>query len=234
MATVQAPVQTTAQQRILLQDVSWQTYEVLLQEFNGRPIRLTYDRGSLEIMTLGHGHENYAELLALFIIVLTGELRIPRHSGGSTTFRSRARQRGLEPDKCYWIANEPLMRGKKDFDIAVDPPPDLAVEVDMTPSSLDRLAIYAALGVKEVWRFDGETISVHQLGSGGKYAVQERSGVFPHLPMGELLRFLHDSDAEDETSLEWSLRAWVREHVLPAHQATQSEGGPRKRRRPRK
>jgi Uma2 family endonuclease len=224
--TVQAP----AEQRIVLPNVSWRTYETLLEEFDGRPIRLTYDRGSLEIMTLGHAHENYAELLALFVVVLTGELRLPRHSGGSTTFRAQAQERGLEPDKCYWIDSEPHMRGKKEFDIAFDPPPDLAIEVEITRSSLNRLAIYAALGVKEVWRFDGDTVQFHHQEPGGEYVVQQHSRAFPQLPSDELLRFLSESDAQDETSLEWSFRAWVREHVLPAHEAP----APRKRRRPRK
>jgi Uma2 family endonuclease len=231
MATVQA----TQEQRILLPDISWQTYETLLKELDARPIRLTYDRGSLEIMTLGHGHENYAELFALFVLVLTEELGLPRHSGGSTTFKSEARQRGLEPDKCYWIENEALMRGKKEFEIETDPPPDLAIEIDITHSSLNRLTIYASLGVKEVWRFDGETIGVYRLGPGGKYAAQQRSPTFPHLPMPELLRFLRESDEQNETQLGRSFRAWVREHVAPAHQAARQErAAARKRRRPKK
>src|SRR5262249_38734570 len=119
--------------------------------------------------------------------------------------------------------------------VAADPPPDLAIEVDLTHNSLNRLAIYAALGVKEVWRFDGETLRFHHLGPAGEYAVQERSHAFPHLAREELLRFLSESDSQDETRLGRSFRAWVREHVLPAHEAARSEGEPpRKRRRPRK
>jgi Uma2 family endonuclease len=231
MATVVA----TGEQRLLLHDIGWQTYETLLKEFDERPIRMTYDRGSLEIMTLSHGHENYAELLGLFIIVLTGELRIPRHSGGSTTFRRETLQRGLEPDKCYWIQNELAMRGKKDFDIETDPPPDLAIEVEISRSALNRLAIFAALGVAEVWRFDADVLEVHCLETGPKYAKCDHSPTFPHLPIRELAEFLRASDAQDETSLEFSFRAWVREHVLPAHQASQAASKPRtSRRRPKK
>jgi Uma2 family endonuclease len=202
--------------------VSWQTYETLLEEFEGRPIRLTYDQGRLEIMTLSHGHENYAELLGLFMIVLTGELRLARHSGGSTTFKREALRRGLEPDKCYWIQNEARMRGKKDFDIEADPPPDLAIEVDISRSSLDRLSIYASLGVGEVWRFDGDLLKVYRLKAGQKYAETDHSATFPHLPLTELVRFLRASDTQEETALEWSFRDWVRKHVLPAHQASQA------------
>jgi Uma2 family endonuclease len=216
-----ATVAVTGEQRLLLHDIGWRTYETLLKEFDERPIRLTYDRGSLEIMTLSYGHENYAELLSLFIIVLTEELRVPRHSGGSTTFKREALQRGLEPDRCYWIQNELRMRGKKDFDIETDPPPDLAIEVEISRGALNRMAIYAALGVAEVWRFDGDVLKVHRLEAGQKYAKSDHSPTFPHLPIRELAEFLRASDAQDETSLELSFRAWVRQHVLPAHQASQ-------------
>ncbi len=126
-----------AEQRILLHDVSWQTYEALLREFDCRPIRLTYDRGALEIRTLSHGHEHSAHLLGRLVEALTVELNVPIHSGGSTTFHQEAKQRGLEPDECYWVQNEPRMRGRKEFDFDADPPPDLAIEVDISRSSLN-------------------------------------------------------------------------------------------------
>jgi Uma2 family endonuclease len=234
MATVQMMVAPPVE-RILLPDVSWETYETLLREFDGRPIRLTYDRGALEIMTLSHGHENYAELLNLFILVLTGELRLPRHSGGSTTFKQEAKRRGLEPDKCYWIKNEPAMRGKKNFDIDTDPPPDLAIEVDITRSSIDRLAIYADLGVKEVWRFDGEALRIYRLEASGSYETCEHSPTFPEVPLAGVLSFLQQSNSQDETSLEYALRDWAREQVLPARQRRKTKrSSAEKRRRPKK
>jgi Uma2 family endonuclease len=228
MATVQLP----AEQRILLHNVSWQTYEALLNDLEGPGaggVRLTYDQGSLEIMTTSHGHENYAELIARFVEALTEELDVPIHSGGSTTFKRKAKKRGLEPDKCYWIQNEPLMRGKKEFDIDTDPPPDLAIEVAITSSSLNRMAIYAALGVPEVWRFDGEVLRIYQLGADGEYEPCDRSPTFPYLPPAEVVRFLRLSDTQDETSLVRAFRAWVREHILPAHEG--AEPSPRSRHR---
>jgi Uma2 family endonuclease len=218
MATAELPTE----QPILLHDVSWQTYENLLKDFDGRPIRITFDRGELEIMTLSHGPENYATLIGRFIETLTEELDIPIHSGGSTTLKRAVKKRGLEPDECYWIQHEPLMRGKKDFDITTDPPPDLAVEVDIMHSSLDRLAIYAALGILEIWRFDGKSLQVYRLGARGKYEPVERSAAFPCLPPEEVLRFLQDSDTQDETTLVRSFRRWVREEILPLRQGTGS------------
>lgn len=211
MATVAVP----SEQRVLLHDVSWQTYETLLKEFDERPIRLTYDEGELEIMTISHSHENYGALIGRLIETLTEELNIPIHSGGSTTLKREIKQRGLEPDECYWIKHERAMRGKKDYDRANDPPPDLAVEVDITPSSLDRMAIYAALGIPEVWRFDGEALVVYRLGRDGKYRVCKQSPTFPYLPLAEVTRFLKQSDEQDETSLVRTFRRWVREQVLP-------------------
>jgi Uma2 family endonuclease len=211
MATAQLPTG----ERILLHDVSWQTYETLLKEFDGRPIRITYDRGELEVMTLSHGHESYAELFGRLILALTEELNIPLHSGGSTTFKRKAKKKGLEPDKCYWIQNELFMRGKKDFDIHSDPPPDLAIEIDITHSSLDRMAIYAALGIPEIWCFDGQSLQVYHLGRGRKYRRVDRSLAFPFLPPAEVLRFLRASDTQGETSLGRSFRLWVREKLMP-------------------
>jgi Uma2 family endonuclease len=210
-----ATVQTAAEQRVLLHDVSWKVYETLLKECDERPIRMTYDHGSLEIMTLSHGHERYGKLLARFIETLTFELNIPLHSGKSTTFKKVTKKRGLEPDECYWIQHERQMHGKMDFDIDTDPPPDLAIEVDITSSSLDRMSIYADLGVLEVWRFDGEALRVYHLGKGSKYTEHDRSRAFPFLPMEGVMRFLRLGDSQDETSLMRSFVAWVREEILP-------------------
>jgi Uma2 family endonuclease len=223
MATVAAPVE----QRLRLDGVSWQTYENLLKDLEGRRLRVTYDRGSLEIMTLSHGHEYYKMLLGNFICLLTLELGIPIHSGGSTTFRRKARRRGLEPDQCYWVEHEPQMRGKKVFDIAVDPPPDLAIEVDISQSSLPRMAIYATLGIGEVWRYDGQTLRVYHLTTGSKYRVRSESSVFPFLPMNQLTPFLEASNRQDETSLLQSFLAWVRQEVRPAYQRLSAKPGRR-------
>ncbi|HEX5104221.1 MAG TPA: Uma2 family endonuclease [Pirellulaceae bacterium] len=210
---------------ILLDNISWETYETLLRDLEGeRRFRITYDRGSLEIMTLSHEHEFSDELLNRYVHMLTFELDIPIHSGGSTTLRRRKRAKGLEPDKCYWIQNELLMRGKKMFDIEVDPPPDLAIEMEVTRSALNRMGIYAAIRVPEVWCYDGESLRVHVLGENGKYKESAKSLAFPFLPMKELERFLSKAGAQDETTLLRSFCKWVRETIAPALQ-TKSKNG---------
>ncbi|MCI0463251.1 MAG: Uma2 family endonuclease [Gemmataceae bacterium] len=212
MATVQSPV---AEQRVVLENVPWQTYETLLRDLDGRQARLTYDNGMLEIMTLSHAHESYGAVLRRLIEALAEELDQPIHSGGSTTFHREALKQGLEPDECYWLRNERPMRGKKHFDITTDPPPDLALEVELSPPALDRMAIYAGLGVPEIWRFDGEQLRVYQLGTDGKYRLCEQSLAFPELPLEEIVRFVRESDTQEETRLVKSFRKWVREELLP-------------------
>jgi Uma2 family endonuclease len=202
-------------QRLVLYDVSWRTYGRLLRAFDERRLRLTYDRGTLEIMTLSHEHEGYSYILGRFIDALTEELGLPIKGGRSTTFRRRKRQRGLEPDNCFWIASEPRVRGKNKIDLRVDPPPDLAIEIDITSSSLNRMGIYADLGVPEVWRFADQTLAFHVLGGDRRYALAPRSATFPFVTPGDVLRFLALRSTLDENAVVRELRAWVRAEVTP-------------------
>jgi Uma2 family endonuclease len=210
MATAQ---QLSTEQRFVLDCVDWKTYRAFLKALDERHVRVTYDRGTLELMTLSHSHEWSSSLLGQFVEVLTEELNMPRHSAGSTTFKRKRRKRGLEPDRSYYLGNEHKVRGKEEIDLRRDPPPDLALEVDISRSCLDRLGIYAALGVPEVWRFDGQTLQVHQLQADGKYAVCDRSMHFPYLPLTELVGFLQRRTLTDEMSLVRSFREWVREQI---------------------
>src|ERR1051325_2288145 len=211
-------------QHLVLDGVSWNAYEMMLRELEGRRFRITYDRGSLEIMALSHRHEFGKTLLGRFVEGMTLELDIPIHPGGSTTFKDELLERGLEADECYWIQNEPRMRKKRDFDIEVDPPPDLAIEVEITRSALDRMGIYAALRIPEVWRFDGARLRVFILGAHGKYKEKDQSRAFPFLPLKEIERFLLDTEAENHTALMRSFHEWVRTALAPKHAAAHRPG----------
>ena len=146
-------VPPTTRPPAVLENIDWRTYTRLLRVFQERPgFRLTYDRGTLEIMSPRLEHEKPAYLLGRFIDVLTEELNMPCIAGRSVTLPRRRKGRGLGPDNCYWIANAPRVQGRRELDLRVDPPPDLAIEVDVPSSSLDRMSICAALGVPEVWR----------------------------------------------------------------------------------
>jgi Uma2 family endonuclease len=207
--------QAPAEQRILLENIRWQTYQALCEDLDGCHIRMTYDRGRLEFMTLSREHEVYKYCIGMMIDTLALELGIPYDAGGSTTHRREDIEKGLEPDQCYYIRNEPLIRGRMKLDLTQDPPPDLAVEVDITRSSINRLGIYAALGVAEVWRYDGEAFRVYHLQEQGGYALAATSLSFPWLPIAEVARFLDLIPTMDKTTWMRSFRDWVREHVVP-------------------
>ena len=154
-------------QKLILDNVSWEEYTRLLRTFEGRHLRLTYDRGRLEIMTLSYEHEYSGDFLGRMVVVLTEELNLPIRGGGSTTFRRRKMKKGLEPDNCYWIAHEADVRNLKIIDLRKDPPPDLAIEVDVNSSSMNRMRIYAALKVPEVWRWDKNGLAFFVLNADG-------------------------------------------------------------------
>jgi Uma2 family endonuclease len=206
---------------VLLHGVRWSTYVALLEDMGNRHIRLTFDNGDLEIMTVSPRHEWSKKLLGRMIEAMTEELNIPLRSGGSTTFNKELLEKGLEPDECYWLANESAVRGLVELDLKVDPAPDLAVEVEISTSELNRMGIYAALRVSEIWRSDGQQIVVEQLQDDGTYASVSLSPSFPWLPLDELSRFLLASATMGETAWIRSFRSWVRTVVAPL--AAQSE-----------
>lgn len=198
---------------VLLEDIDWKTYTGMLGLFAERHgVRLTYDRGRLEIRTPVLEHEDDARFLARLVVALTEELGLPVKAGGSTTLRRQLRRRGIEADECFWIAGAPRMQGKRRLDLRTDPPPDLAVEVDVTHSSLDRLAIYAALRVPEVWRLEGEVLQFYLLGADGRHAPADHSRAFPFLSPADVLRFLDQArQAGDENPVIRDFRNWVRQ-----------------------
>jgi Uma2 family endonuclease len=209
---------TPAGQRLVLGSVPWRSYQRLLRIFDDRHLRITYDRGALEIMTLSPEHERFKCLLGYLVLVLVEELGWNMASFGSMTFRRKKHRRGLEPDQCYWIQSEPMVRGKDKIDLRRDPAPDLVIEVDWTHSSLDRLAIFAVLLVPEVWRFDGQDLRVYLLGPDGRYAESERSRGFPFLSITELARFVARRSNQSETDVVREFRAWVRLRVAAGWQ----------------
>jgi Uma2 family endonuclease len=210
-----ATVPLVGEERFVLDDVSWEAYEALLRSWASRSKHTTYDRGKLEIMSPLLAHAQFARLLGQMVEAFTLERRIPRHSGRCTTFRKEAEQRGLEPDECYWIQNEERMRSRKEFDPESDPPPDLAIEVDITSSSLPRMSIYADLGVPEVWRFDGTTFTINLLRL-GNYEQAERGLALPALTAAVVARFLARSDEVGEMAMMFEFLDWVRAEAATA------------------
>src|SRR5437870_10697521 len=147
-------------EHMVLRNISWDAFERILDDIGETHLRVTYQDGDLEFTTISLEHDGYGRWIGRLIFFVAFELELSLRTGGSTTLRKALRKVGLEPDECFWIKNESRMRGKKKWHALTDPPPDLAIEIDITSSWLDRLAIYAALEIPEVWRFDGESLKI--------------------------------------------------------------------------
>jgi Uma2 family endonuclease len=193
---------------IHLSGISWLTYETLLQELSDRRLRLTYNRGNLEIMAPSPEHELSKEVLGRFVETLAEELEVQIYPLGSTTFK-RYELSGAEPDKCFYIRNISSVRGKRRLNLNEDPAPDLAIEIDVTSSSENRLLVYADLGVTEVWIYNGDTLVVKQLENGG-YVTSQTSQFFPNVPISEIARFLQQTETMDYLELVKAFRKWVK------------------------
>ncbi|MBD2299299.1 Uma2 family endonuclease [Nostoc sp. FACHB-87] len=204
---------TPAEQRTVLHNVSWETFEALLRDTGEeRGSRFAYECGTLEIMTPLFEHENPKSNLGNFIVALAEELDIEIRSAGSTTLKQKLVKKGIEPDACYYIQNELLMRCKETLDLETDPPPDLAIEVDITSSSVNKFNIYAALGITELWRYNGQNLKFYQLLE-GQYIECEFSIAFPIVSVRDVSRFIEQSKTMGEIALLKLFRAWVRSQL---------------------
>jgi Uma2 family endonuclease len=206
-----------AETRIVLSNVEWDLYECLLHRLDGQPIRLTYDRGELELMAPSEAHEEFGKLLGRIVETVTEELQIPCVGMGSTTWRRQLKMRGLEADECYYLKNLHRVAGKrKAIELSTDPPPDLAIEIEISQSALDRLAVYAGLGVPEVWRFDGESLVIEVLQPTGVYKPSESSAGFPFLKASDLVHWVKEGEASvDHSAWNHQFRDWVRTELAP-------------------
>ncbi|MEG3849768.1 Uma2 family endonuclease [Microcoleus sp. herbarium19] len=208
-----AATSTLAEQRTLLENISWQTFETLLKEIgNNRGYRLAYDDGMLEIMAPLYEHENPKIQSDRFIAILAEELGIEIKSAGSMTLKKEQVKKGIEPDNCYYIQNEPAVRGRQELDLETAPPPDLAIEIDITSTSVNKLAIYSALRVPELWLYNGRFLKFYQLAS-GEYVESKFSIAFPFVSSTEISRFFEQSKTMGEIALLKLFRNWVREKI---------------------
>ncbi|MEH1818337.1 MAG: Uma2 family endonuclease [Nostoc sp.] len=195
-------------QRVLLQDVTWQELEAILEDLGEhRAARIAYDRGILEIMAPLPEHEDDKEIISDLVKALLEELDIEFRCLGSTTFKNQAMAQGIEPDQCFYIKNESKIRGKKRLDLAVDPPPDLALEIDIT--SRTHPNIYEALKVPELWRFDRGKLQINVL-QDGHYVESQQSLNFPLFPLIEAIpQHLEQSTIAGRNATLKAFRIWV-------------------------
>lgn len=202
---------------ILLRGISWAVYESMLRDLerSGQRIYLTYDRGVLEIMPPSPFHERYKRLIGRFIDTISLELGIPIVGLGSTTFRREDLERGVEPDECYYVQNEPQMGARFELDLRKDPPPDLAIEMEYTRHLVDRAGVYSALGVPEIWKYDGERLTGLRRGEDGEYHPISTSAAFPFLKLTDMERFLNAARTQTEDAAVRAFRDWVRKTLGP-------------------
>jgi Uma2 family endonuclease len=208
MSTVSSP----AERRVFLSNIRWPTYLALLDDLGEHRGRLTYDQGRLEIVSPSKKHEHLKRLVGRLIEALTEELEIAIQSVSSTTLNREDLAKGVEADECYYVQNEAAVRTQEEIDLTRDPPPDLVVEIEVSRRLIPRAPIYAAMGIPEIWRYDGTHLRVGHLQPGEQYVDADESTVFPMLPMPELARHLALRDRMDETQLVRTFRSWVRRH----------------------
>lgn len=206
--TVETPL---GEQRVVFHNISWQAYEQILAALGeSRSSRLTYDRGTLEITMPLEEHESATRLIELFIRILVEELGLKIKTMGSTTLNRPDLQKGAEPDNCYYIQNQPKVAGKK-VDLNTDPPPDLIAEVDITHTDINKLDLYASMGVPEFWRYNGQVLRIYQL-QDGQYTEVESSPTFSWEIKERLYQFLQEAKF-DEVQASKNFRAWVQQEV---------------------
>jgi Uma2 family endonuclease len=198
-----------AGQQLLMTDISWLMYEQLLEELGEkRGSRINYSGGLLEIMVPWPEHEDDKVIIGDLIKLLLEELDIEFRSLGSTTFKNPTMKRAIESDDCFYIDHEIAVRGKKRIDLTVDPPPDLVLEIDIT--SRTQFDNYEALGVKELWRFNGTQLQINILQS-GQYVPANESPHFPGFPLSEIIpQYLERSKIEGRNKTIKAFRTWVK------------------------
>lgn len=199
-------------QTIVLDNVSWDEFEAILEDLGeNRGSRIAYDRGILEIMTPLPEHEVKKVYLSNFLEILLEELDIEFCPLGSTTFKNKIMFKGIEPDSCFYIQNEAKVRGKDRLDLTVDPPPDLALEVDITNRSHPE--IYQSLGVPELWRYQRDKLQILLLVN-GKYIESPTSANFPNFPLIETIpQYLTQCRTAGRNKGMKAFRNWVNEII---------------------
>jgi Uma2 family endonuclease len=209
--------------RILLQQVPWDLYEALRDDEVNNHVHMTYLDGELELMTTSQGHERYAVWFGLFIIELARVFSFTIRSCRCTTWqrkgRGKRRGTGKEADDCFYIASHHLVR-HREVDLKKDPPPDLAVEVELSESAMDIMEVYSRLRVPEVWRFDGESLSFCVRRDDGSYHETSASPALPFLRKEEVTHWLERAaELDDDAQFCEEVRAWAREVLLPRRNA---------------
>jgi Uma2 family endonuclease len=204
---------TLAENRTAIHNISWQTFKAMLADMgDNRSSRLAYDNGVVEIMAPHMPHESSNRLIDNFVIFMCEELGLEVRSAGSLTLTRDDLHKGAEPDSSFYIKNESLVRNKIDIDLNILPPPDLVLEVEYSSPKIDKLFLYAAMGIPEFWRYNGSLLRVYIL-QNQQYSEVELSQIFAPVPVKDIPRFIHQSREIGQISVNRNFRAWVRKAI---------------------
>jgi Uma2 family endonuclease len=203
-------------QSLMLTEIRWEEYERLLElrEQSGSRVEIDYSEGRLEIMTHGNVHERFKGLLGRIVSALCEELQIPMVLGGNCTIRRPELDRGFEPDEWFYIGTSAttMMQptATRSLDFQTDPPPDLAIEIEISRRLLDRIELYAAMRIPELWRFDGTKFGIWSLQSNGIYTPTPTSRYFPAISAAAIAGCVIDMTTVDDAARLRRFREWVR------------------------
>lgn len=201
--------QLPADSTLILRNVPWDEYESVLKDVGEtRGLRISYDQGTLQIMTLSSEHEFYSDLLKTLVGLLSVKLRITVLFFGSNTIKREDRSRGLEPDACFYVQTASALGHKIRLDFTKDPPPDVAVEIDVHHESLSKFPLYAALGIPEIWRYDGTALTIHRR-EGDQYVLAPASTALPVLDAQTLTRFLGLAGEKNQHEILLAFEEWL-------------------------
>lgn len=198
---------------VTFHDVSWDEYEELLEQVGEAPgLRISYDNGSLCVMTISSEHEKYASFINSLTTAIKLRLRIDILAFGSATMRKRKRKKGNEPDACFYVQTASLIGNRIQLDFETDPPPDIAVEIDVHHDSRSKFPIYAALGVPELWRYDGQAMTIYHLSKVGdeqQYVPGDTSAALPMLSATLLTEVIERMRRDGELSALLAFDEWL-------------------------
>ena len=197
--------------RVVLHNLNWQQFETLLQTLGEhRSARVAYDFSTLEIMTPLPEHERHKDKISEVIKDIAEILNLEYDCLGSTTWKRETQLAGVEPDNCFYFQNESRIRGLSRFNLEQDPPPDLALEIDLTNKSLNRRPIYARLGIPEIWNYDIEQaqLTIYQLNE-DSYSISETSSIFPQISILEIPQILNRHRQEGRLATRRIMKDWV-------------------------
>ena len=198
---------------IVLYNIAWQQFEKLLQNLgNSRSASISYDDGRLEIMTPLPEHEYLKERISDTIKEAAEMLDLDFECLGSTTWKQEVKKAGIEPDNCFYCQNEPLIRGKLVFDLNHAPPPDLALEIDISSKSINRFPIYARLEVPEIWCYDSEELKIYHLEE-DNYLQKETSSMFPKLNLREIPLLIQTYRQQGRKMFRKAVKEWLYQQI---------------------